>query len=303
MRNLCAKNVKSLATAGLLTLVRHSGIAQVVQQKFLSKEGRHVPALTAEEMREVDRVAVEDFGLGILQMMENAGQNLAHHAKLMLGGADVRLREGPKGRIVVLTGAGGNGGGGLYSARHLHNRGYEISLLLDREPEALGGSAEHQMAVLRPAGLQPIEPNSALSAIQQADLVLDALIGYSLRGAPRGRAAELILLCNQHAAQILSLDVPSGLDATSGKALGDAVRPDRTLTLALPKTVLREIPSELYLADIGIPLEVYLPLGLFVGAFSAINTGCAFTQTLCRCNGGESLRAEGVETSTPPRWG
>jgi NAD(P)H-hydrate epimerase len=91
---------------------------------------------------------------------------------------------------------------------------------------------------------------------------VDALIGYSLRGAPRGRAAALIDLCNQHAARVLSLDVPSGLDATTGATPGLVVCPERTLTLALPKTGLQPGPGQLYLADIGIPLQVYHRLGL-----------------------------------------
>jgi NAD(P)H-hydrate epimerase len=91
---------------------------------------------------------------------------------------------------------------------------------------------------------------------------VDALVGYSLRGAPRGKGAELIALCNQHAARVLSLDVPSGLDATTGEAPGVIVRPERTLTLALPKTGLQGVPGDLYLADIGIPPELYHGLGL-----------------------------------------
>jgi NAD(P)H-hydrate epimerase len=98
--------------------------------------------------------------------------------------------------------------------------------------------------------------------IRRAQIVVDALIGYGLRGVPQGRTAELIELCNQHAARVLSLDVPSGLNATTGKALGSVVRPDRTLTLALPKTGLQHVPGDLYLADIGIPPEVFQQLGL-----------------------------------------
>jgi NAD(P)H-hydrate epimerase len=91
---------------------------------------------------------------------------------------------------------------------------------------------------------------------------VDALIGYSLRGAPRGRAAELIALCNRCAGRVLSLDVPSGLDATTGDVPGVAIQPERTLTLALPKTGLHSLPGDLYLADIGIPPQVYEQLGL-----------------------------------------
>jgi len=98
--------------------------------------------------------------------------------------------------------------------------------------------------------------------IRRAEIVVDALIGYGLRGAPRGRAAELIDLCNLRAARVLSLDVPSGLNATTGETLGTAIRPERTLTLALPKIGLQRVPGELYLADIGIPPEVFQRLGL-----------------------------------------
>jgi NAD(P)H-hydrate epimerase len=82
-----------------------------VSDLFRTPEGIPVPAVTAEQMREVDRIAVEDFGLGILQMMENAGRNLAANLMEMLASMD--------GEVTVLAGAGGNGGGGLRSARHL----------------------------------------------------------------------------------------------------------------------------------------------------------------------------------------
>jgi NAD(P)H-hydrate epimerase len=90
---------------------------------------------------------------------------------------------------------------------------------------------------------------------------VDALIGYGLRDVPQGRTAELVELCNHHALHVLSLDVPSGLDATTGEPRGAAALAERTLTLALPKTGLRRVSGELYLANIVIPPEAYLPLG------------------------------------------
>jgi NAD(P)H-hydrate epimerase len=227
---------------------------------FWTKEGIPVPAVTAEQMRDVDRIAVEEFALGILQMMENAGRNLAGNVMEMLGRVS--------GEVTVLAGAGGNGGGGLCCARHLHNRGFKVNLILDREASVLRGAAAEQLRILQAAGLRPVQASQVEEAIRQAGVVVDALIGYSLRGAPRGRAAELIELCNtrrvrrESASQVLSLDVPSGLNATTGEAPGTVVRPHRTLTLALPKTGLHMIPGDLYLADIGIPPVVYLPLGL-----------------------------------------
>ncbi len=225
-----------------------------VSHLFWTEDGVPIPAVTAEQMREVDRIAVKDFGLGILQMMENAGRNLAENVVEMLAGT--------RGEVTVLAGAGGNGGGGLCAARHLHNRGYEVHLVLDREASALGDAAANQLRILQAAGLRPVDPSGAEEAIRRAEVVVDALIGYSLRGAPRGRAAELIELSNEHARQVLALDVPSGLDATTGDTPGAVVHPDRTLTLALPKTGLAAISGEIYLADIGIPPEVYEPFGL-----------------------------------------
>ena len=221
---------------------------------FRTEDGIVVPAVTAEQMREVDRIAVQEFGLDILQMMENAGRNLAENVLDMLYEA--------RGEVTVLAGAGGNGGGGLCCARHLHNRGFKVWVVLDRDPSMLREAAANQLYILQAAGLQPADPTKASELMRRSQIVVDALIGYSLRGAPRGKAAELIDLCNQHAARVLSLDVPSGLDATTGATPGLVVRPERTLTLALPKTGLTNVEGELCLADIGIPPEVYHRLGL-----------------------------------------
>jgi NAD(P)H-hydrate epimerase len=221
---------------------------------FQTTGGTPVPALTAAQMREVDRIAVDDYGLGILQMMENAGRSLALNVLQMLGPSG--------GTVVVLAGSGGNGGGGLCCARHLHNRGVVVRVVLSRAPDELRGAARAQLDVLRASGVTPLLPEQAAEALRQSALTVDALIGYSLSGAPRGHVAALIEATNHHSRRTLSLDVPSGLDATSGQAPGLVVRPDRTLTLALPKTGLQQAPGDLYLADIGIPPEVYPSVGL-----------------------------------------
>jgi len=222
--------------------------------EYQTESGHVVPTITAAQMREVDRLAVEEFGLSLLQMMENAGRDLAGNVMELLSAVE--------GRVVVLAGAGGNGGGGIACARHLHNHGFDVAIVLDRVAAALTGAPAAQLAILAAAGLAPADPGAAERLVADADLVIDALIGYSLTGAPRGRTAELIALCNASARRVLALDVPSGLDATTGETSGIVVRPDRTLTLALPKTGLTRVPGELYLADIGIPPEVYLKLGI-----------------------------------------
>lgn len=246
---------------------------------FRTGSGIFVPAVTADQMREVDRIAVDEFGLGILQMMENAGRNLALNVLDMLvteaaagsvsgGAASPELRATRAGRrrrrgeVVVLAGSGGNGGGGLCCARHLYNHGFTVHLFLSKGVDELDGAAAHQLGTLCSAGLRPAPSSQAGQLLHRSCLAVDALIGYSLRGAPRGRVGELIDLCNQHAERVLSLDLPSGLDATTGETPGVVVRPERTMTLALPKTGLRDVAGDLYLADIGIPPEVYRTLGL-----------------------------------------
>jgi NAD(P)H-hydrate epimerase len=216
---------------------------------FRTEDGILVPAVTADQMREVDRIAMEEFGLGVLQMMENAGRNLAQNVLDML--------DGRAGEVTVLAGPGGNGGGGLCCARHLRNRGLRVSVVLDRDPDTLTGAACKQFEILAAACLEPKDASEAEEAIWRSEIVVDALVGYGLRGAPRGGTADLIKLCLQQAARVVSLDVPSGLNATTGESPALAVQPDRTLTLALPKTGLERVPGDLYLADIGIPPEVY----------------------------------------------
>jgi NAD(P)H-hydrate epimerase len=216
--------------------------------RFVTASGRRVPAVDAEGMREVDRVAVEEVGLALLQMMENAGRTLAANAREMAG-------EGP---VVVVAGAGGNGGGGLCAARHLANHGDDVRVVLDRDPEELSGAAATQYRVLSETGT-PV--GTAADAFDDAGLLVDALIGYGLDGLVEGRAAYLISATNRSDARVLSLDVPSGLNATTGERPGPSVSADRTLTLALPKTGLTTV-RDLRLADIGIPAGVYERVGV-----------------------------------------
>jgi NAD(P)H-hydrate epimerase len=225
---------------------------------FFDKWGHSIPAVTAVQMREVDRLAEEDFGLGVLQMMENAGRNLALHVQ--------RQTAPSKGPVLILAGSGGNGGGGLCCARHLLNHGYEVTLLLASDEQKLSPEAAQQLTTLQAAGFHPQPAEEAASLFAQAKIIVDALLGYSLKGAPREPYAEWIQQCNQVSAPVISLDIPSGLDATTGQAPGPNVRPQSTLTLALPKTGLKNASGELYLADIGIPPKLYEQLGLHIEA-------------------------------------
>jgi len=208
-----------------------------------------VPALTTEQMRAVDRAMVEDLHIDLVQMMENAGRNLAELAITRFSPASV----------TVLAGPGGNGGGGLVAARHLANRGRQVQVVLS-ERDRLTPVPAHQADILTRMGV------TIASSASTADLVIDALIGYSLRGDPAGTAAQLITWANNQPAPVLALDTPSGLDLTTGTAGTPAVWATATLTLALPKVGLLDAPNagELYLADISVPSLVYQRMGIAV---------------------------------------
>ena len=226
------------------------------------------PYVSAEQMREVDRLAVDEFGITLLQMMENAGRALARLARERFLAGDARGK-----RVLVLAGPGGNGGGGLVCARNLHNWGADVRVFATAPPEGLAEVPRHQLGVLDAIGVTTTVAQGAVG-LPEADLIVDALVGYSLRGAPAGATAALVRAANEHRAPTLALDVPTGVDATTGEAIGDAVRADATLTLALPKTGLRaaaDYVGELYLADIAIPPELYArpSLGIEVGPLFA----------------------------------
>ena len=225
-----------------------------------------VPYLTTEQMREVDRVMVEEYGIVLLQMMENAGRGLARLARDRFLGGDAWGR-----RVTVLAGRGGNGGGGLVCARRLVGWGAAVRVVPAGEPERLGEVPRHQLAILERMGV-PVEVAGDDAELPSADLIIDALIGYSLSGPPRGVSAALIRKANTAAASVLSLDVPSGVDTATGAVYEPAIEATATLTLALPKEGLRADEArrqvgELYLADIGVPPALYArpPIGLDVG--------------------------------------
>jgi NAD(P)H-hydrate epimerase len=209
-----------------------------------------IPTITTEQMVEVDRLMIEEYGIELIQMMENAGRNLADLTKHVLGAS-------LSGRLVcVLCGRGNNGGGGMVAARHLHNRGADVHII--RLSGELKNLPARQWRILEKMGLR----NDPYYELANADIILDALIGYGLEGDPRPDAAVWIEKINSAGKLILTLDAPSGLDATSGTPGKPTVQADATMTLALPKVGLmsesvKPFVGELYLADISVPPELY----------------------------------------------
>src|SRR3990172_4388555 len=222
----------------------------------------NIPAITTQQMVEVDRLMSEEFGILLIQMIENAGRNLADMARRMLGG-EVRGK-----RVAVFCGAGNNGGGGMVSARHLHNWGAEVLLKIVADPGNIKDVPAHQLHILTAMGIN----HNGVIKLESTDLVIDALIGYGLIDNPQGSVAAWIASINASGCPVLALDTPSGLDTTSGIPGNPCIRATATLTLALPKTGLLTVQArsnvgELYLADIGVPPELYAvpSLGLTIG--------------------------------------
>jgi NAD(P)H-hydrate epimerase len=215
-----------------------------------------LPWLSVDQMREVDRLMVDEVGIALEQMMENAGRNLALLARLLLGG-DARGRV-----VVVLAGPGGNGGGAMVAARHLAVAGARVRVLLGAPPERLAPVPAHQHDILRRMGL---DVQAGRPALGPADLVVDGLLGYSQAGPPRGDAARLLQASAGR--RVLALDVPSGLELATGRLHTPHVVAEATMTLAAPKQALRSpgaavAVGALYLADISVPPLVWARLGL-----------------------------------------
>lgn len=222
----------------------------------MTRESLLPPFLTTIQMIEVDRLLVAEYHIELIQMMEIAGRNLADLAR-------TRFLEGdPRGKkVLVMAGTGGNGGGVLVCARYLQNWGANVYLALTAPTSTYRGVPAHQLEVLQWMGMPVIEFN-CLDSTVPFGLILDGMIGYSLKGAPRGKAADMIRWANVHEAPILALDIPSGLDTSTGVAQPPTIQATATMTLALPKQGLLESGTaayvgELYLADIGVPPELY----------------------------------------------
>ena len=223
----------------------------MMSKYFYTDDNLEVPAITTEQMVEIDRIAIEETGPNLFQMMENAGRNLT--LKVMELIADI---SNPV--IVILGGIGGNGGGGIAAARHLLNRNYNVKLAVTDNLK-IKDVPFSQLEIFRNADGILIENLNDI----KADIIVDAIIGYSMTGVPRGNSLQFIQWANTQTARKISLDIPSGIDSTSGEHYGEYFHTESTLTLALPKTGLSETKcGKLFLGDIGIPKVAYDRIGI-----------------------------------------
>jgi NAD(P)H-hydrate epimerase len=200
------------------------------------------PLYDAAQMQAIDAWAIGERGVPSLELMERAGAGVAEEAE----------RIAPAGRIVVVAGKGNNGGDGFVAARLLRQRGREVGVMIAGDPAALGGDARANLERL------PGEPPSALSGMDDPALVIDALLGTGATGEPRGAVGDAIRAVSESSAPVLAIDVPSGVDASTGEAASTAVRAAATVTFHAAKPGLwiepgRDHAGRVQVLDIGIP--------------------------------------------------
>ncbi len=216
--------------------------------------------LTAAQMRALDRAAIEEWSIPGVVLMENAGRAVADQVEENFS----ELYPGP---VTILAGKGNNGGDGYVIARHLLNRGWDVSVIVLAKQGDVAGDAGINLDILSKCGadLAFASTESDLDALlrqhQPAGLVVDALLGTGLSSDVGGIYARAIDWINSAAEAVVAVDAPSGIDATTGRVLGSAVLADLTVTLAAAKVGLVVYPAvefvgDLVVADIGIPKQL-----------------------------------------------
>jgi hydroxyethylthiazole kinase-like uncharacterized protein yjeF len=226
---------------------------------------RAVPSVTAAQMAEVDRVTVEELHIPVDVLMENAGRQVAAAARACLGGSVAGKR------VIALVGTGNNGGDAAVALRHLVNWGARVCAEVAAPQDRVRDTTRLQTTrlLLATTWEVAIVHEAWQKGVRNldADLIIDGLLGYSARGAPRETIAKLIDAANTSNVPILAVDLPSGIDPDAGAAAGVAIRAAATVTLALPKSGLfepaaRDSVGELVLADIAIPHAAFARVGV-----------------------------------------
>jgi NAD(P)H-hydrate epimerase len=211
--------------------------------------------LSRDQVREVDRRAIDEFGVPGVVLMENAGRGCAELLRAL----------GISGRVVVCAGPGNNGGDGLVIARHLDNEEVPVHVLLFGDPGQLRGDAAVNFRIVERSDLprtvfagSEINLEAVRSELARADWVVDALFGTGLSRPVGAPYAEVITAINSGPGRVLAVDIPSGLDCDTGLPLGEAVRAHHTATMvALKKGFANPAAAawlgQVHVIDIGAP--------------------------------------------------
>jgi NAD(P)H-hydrate epimerase len=219
---------------------------------------KDIPFITVEQMIKVDELMIGKYHISLEKMMENAGLNLAALCTMLY----------PKVKtFYILAGKGNNGGGGLVAARRLHNWGFDVKITLASKKDDLKETPLKQLLGIKKLKVQMFSEFEY--SIGEEALILDALLGYSLKGNPREKYASLISQINESNLPVVSLDIPSGIEGSKGTAYDPAVQADNTMTLALPKSAflndqIKKYIGRLFVADISVPNELYNEINIGV---------------------------------------
>jgi len=207
--------------------------------------------VTAEEMRAIDRKTIEEYGIAGAVLMERAGLAVA-----------VRIREFfEKKKVIILSGGGNNGGDGIVAARNLFNWGWNVKVLLLQKEENLSADCLSQYRIAKKLGI-PVEFRKSISGSDlHSAVVVDAVFGTGINKPVSSPISDIIRFLNASDANVVSVDIPSGISSESGEVLGEAVRADYTVTFGLPKVGHfiypgAEYSGRLFVEDIGFPKEL-----------------------------------------------
>jgi NAD(P)H-hydrate epimerase len=210
--------------------------------------------LSREQVRELDRRAIEEFGVPGLVLMENAGRGVAELYRRLAGPSPP----------IICCGKGNNGGDGFVIARHLDACGVPVRVLLFARPEDLRGDAAVNYQIIAKSGLPidvfaaAVDAEALRRELKAAEWVVDALFGTGLSGPVRPPFNQVIQAINDRGTHVLAVDIPSGLDCDSGRPLGPTVRAEHTATFVAPKKGFREAAArewlgQVHVLDIGAP--------------------------------------------------
>lgn len=212
--------------------------------------------VTAKEMAEIDRTTIEDVGIPGAVLMENAGRKIVSVICRVL--AQVR-----GANVVILCGKGNNGGDGYVVARYLNNLGAQVKVRMIAEAKELKGDAALNCSILARLDIDmaKFEARQHASELQQADVIVDALLGTGVTGALKSGLADIVTLANDSRAMKFAIDLPTGMVADTGAVLGACFNADHTVTMGHLKRGLlfspgREQAGAVHIADIGFPPSV-----------------------------------------------
>jgi hydroxyethylthiazole kinase-like uncharacterized protein yjeF len=214
--------------------------------------------MTRDQMREYDRLAIEDVGVPGVVLMENAGRGAAAYALALLG---------DRRRVAVLAGPGNNGGDGFVIARHLLNAGHDVTTYLAVAPSKIKGDAKTNYDILRSMNPRLVQATDKValeglpSRLRHDGFVIDALLGTGVSREVEGLFGDLIELVNQARLTVLAVDIPSGLDADTGTPWGKAIHATATATFGHLKRGLvlypgAELAGQVQVIPIGAPYQV-----------------------------------------------